>query len=84
MSKHPKLSCWGEWVRLFSNLRFSKTQYSSAMMSKIRSVGKNIGGYILRKPNFRQKNENSKLSHSASNVKGFLNIQFVLQNIKKN
>ena len=45
-----------------------------------------IGGYILRKPNFRRKMRILKLSHSAENVKGgvpsgFLNIQF-LANIK--
>ena len=48
VSKHPKVSFWDEWVRLFSNLRllflrFVKTQNSSDITSKFRSVEKIIG-----------------------------------------
>ena len=47
MSKHPKVSCWDEKVRLFWYLRLlllrlSESQYSSDITSKVRIVLKKI------------------------------------------
>ena len=67
------IACWNKWVRLFSNLRLllSKTQYSSDIAQYSRNstasivernlrpiVLKKVIGYIMKKPNLRQKNFN--------------------------
>ena len=53
--KSSDIACWEIWERSFPNLRLllSKTQCSLDITSKIRIVlKKNIGGYLLRKPNW--------------------------------
>ena len=96
------IACCDKQERLFFKLclLLSKTQYSlditanirikrftPSISSKIRIVlEKNISGYVLIKPNIRQK-MNIEQSHSAANVKGgplgFLT-SVLLENIKKN
>ena len=63
VSKYPKVSCWKEWVRLFSNLRLiffrsSQTQYSSDITQKFEVLVKNYWWIYIEKSQFQTKNEN--------------------------
>ena len=94
MSKHPKVLCCHEWVRLFLNphfpryfFSFCKTQNSFDITSKNRIViMKIICGCILRKRNIRRKMRILKESHGGKRVKGgtlgLFNIQFVSKSQK--